>query len=207
MAGPTPPVPGVIKLDHVMTVGADTNAHCHIFWGYTGAATLAQLNALANALFNPITTNLRTMFSPSVTFSRVDVIDMANPAAPVGSATIGSAGNRAGGTLTGETAALINLKVARRYKGGHPRIYWPAGVATDLSTPQAWSGAFSGTFQTAWTTYLASITGATGGPSLTTQKNVSFYTAHAPRATPLVEDIVAWSVNPKPASQRRRMVR
>lgn len=208
-------VANVVKIDHYYSVGSDTTAHCHQYYGYTGSPTTAQLNALATACSTAWTTNLRPAFPNTTALNGIGVIDLANPAAPIGYAASGTGGALASPGITAETAVLVNLKVNRRYKGGHPRIYLPAGASSYITSPQAWSPAWlAGAMTTAWTGWLAAIMAATGGPTLTGPVNVSFYSGKntvtgkpTPRPTPLVEPIVGWSLNPIPASQRRRMRR
>lgn len=210
-----PTVANVLKIDHFYTIGTDTNAHCHQYYGYTGTPTTAQLNALAVALTTAWVTNLKPIFPSTTQNTGMGVVDLANPANPIGWSPVINSGALATPGITAETALLINLKVNRRYKGGHPRIYLPAGASSYISSPQAWTSSWlSGAATTAWTNWLAAIMAATGGPTLTGPVNVSYYSGKntvtgkpTPRPTPLVEPIVGWSLNPIPGSQRRRMGR
>ena len=209
------PANGVVKLDFQWTIGTDTNGHNHLFFGVSAAPSLAQLNALCSAAATAWGAGgFRAVFPTTSILNQFEAIDLSNPAALPGVGIVGGGGQLTSPGITAETAVLVNMKVARRYKGGHPRVYFPAGASTDISAPQAWSAAFTGTFQTAFQTFLTSVQGASGGPSITGLVNVSYYSGKSsvtgkpvPRPTPLVEPIVSWSVNPIPGSQRRRMGR
>jgi hypothetical protein len=149
---------------------------------------------------------------------------LTSPTAGVGSAAASAVGTRAGAPLDANTAVLINHHIGRRYRGGKPRTYLPAGVGADLATPQSWTAGALSNF-TLWPSYLEQVRqGMPGTTVLHNLVNVSYYkgsqasiTGTAPYERghtkpivstdpgyPIVDDITSSSVNPKPASQRRR---
>jgi len=72
----------------------------------------------------------------------VEVIDLSSETASVGSASVNIAGTRAGNGNPNNAAMVASYKINRRYRGGHPRTYWPAGVASDTATGNLWSSTF-----------------------------------------------------------------
>ena len=127
-----------------------------------------------------------------------------------------------GAVLSGGTALLQNLQIARRYRGGKPRRYWPVMVAADLTTPQEWDITTLATMTTEWqTSYLDVLLGSSySGTTLADEVNLSYYhgftlvtnpitgrgkNVSTPRAVAIAPDVITGFVlNSKPASQRRR---
>jgi hypothetical protein len=125
-----------------------------------------------------------------------------------------------GASLTANDCVLRDLLIARRYRGGKPRQYWPFGVITDLQTAQVWLNAFVTACTTGFTNHTAGMTGLTWpGGQLQTEVNVSYYqgfkvvtsptTGRArnvptPRSTPLIDAATGSRINQRIATQRRR---
>jgi hypothetical protein len=206
---PLPPANGVVKwaFKHVNTVGA--TAYSHMFGQVTTPpATSAQLQALANATVTAYNANLNAFMHNSWKMSLVECIDLsASPVLP-GVATNATSGSITGNPLTAETAVLINMTVGRRYRGGHPRMYWPWGGQTSLFDALHWSTTFTNPFGAAWSAFINALAGTTGGlPGIANWVNVSYYSHNALRPTPVLDTVLAWNINPIPGSQRRRMGR
>jgi hypothetical protein len=191
------------------TLGTDSNAHCHIFFHYTGAPpTTTQLQALASAWNTGWSTNMASQHLAYVIYTGCTWSDLStNLTAPaVGTASI--PGTALTGTNVADTCLLMNLNIARRYKGGHPRVYWPMLGNNDLQNSQAWKGTSLTAFSTKLAAQLNTVLSVSGlAPTLDQLCNVSYRTAHALRPTPLVDIAPTWSFNVIPATQRRRMGR
>jgi hypothetical protein len=115
---------------------------------------------------------------------------------------------------------VISFHTARRYRGGHPRIYVAGVPASNLATPQTWGSGGLSVQLSAWEYFIAQFAlavPAAAGPA--THVNVSYYqgftntTFPSGRIRPVpklrsggpIQDfITGYSVNPKVASQRRR---
>jgi len=221
---PLPPTPsGVIRVRLIHQVSEDTDAESSLHWAYSsGTPSQANLAALASAVGTSWSNNLRGQFASVVQLREVICIDLANPSNPPGIANPAVQANGGAAELTAETCVLVNLVIQRRYKGGHPRVYMPPPVAASLQDAQTWTTAFTSAFQTAWNGFVSTITAYAGPPTLTGLVNVSYYSGHTwhqntatgnwkkvntQRGTPLVDPITASVLNPKPGSQRRRMMR
>jgi hypothetical protein len=138
----------------------------------------------------------------------VQCIDLSSVSSPIGQWVGSSNGSRLGGVLPAETALLINAHIARRYRGGKPRLYLPLGCQTDVLNPQSWSSSFLTAVATGFTNFFNAISGHTyGSLVITNAVNVSYYSAHTARPTPLVDPWTGFTINAMPASQRRRMNR
>lgn len=118
-------------------------------------------------------------------------------------------GTLAGEPLPAQVCVLEKDTVALRYRGGHPRHYWPAPTALAMSDPthltttaqSYWNAAVS-SFHTSWITEAQSLWGA-----LSFYTAVSYYSGHAPRSSPLIMPIVGYNIENMVATQRRRVGR
>jgi hypothetical protein len=134
-----PNVPKVLRISYKFTIGEDNGALCRTFYQYTGGgATAVELNALATAIATSANTYLIPLMSSDRVLVAIEIVDLTNPSAPVGEAIVSHAGSRVGGILPASTAALESSEILRRYRGGHPRVYWPFGTQDDLADAQTW---------------------------------------------------------------------
>jgi hypothetical protein len=138
-----PNVPKVLRISYKFTIGADNGALCRTFYQYTGpGATAVELNALATAIATSANTYLIPLMTADRSLIEINITDLTNPTAPVGDAGVSHVGTRVGGTLPASTAVLESSEILRRYRGGHPRVYWPFGSDDDLATSQTWTSGF-----------------------------------------------------------------
>jgi hypothetical protein len=117
-------------------------------------------------------------------------------------------------------AFLFNFQIARRYRGGKPRVYWPAPNADNLTDEQTWGGTIVTSMHSAIVAVVAALVGAPPGTTTVTgQVNVSYYQGNTVvidpitgrarnvsnvRPTPQTDSVVGIVANVKPASQRKR---
>jgi len=204
-----PPVPNVLvtKLDWTSTVSP--GAFSHLFWQTsTSGVTNSQLTALAALVRSSFGTNLKAYMSSNWTLAQVTARDLGPSPAQDGIDTTLVAGTLAGGLVTAETATLINFVIGRRYRGGHPRVYWPLGNSTVMLDMTHWTTAQTANVSTGFAALInAVVAGGSGTPTITGLCSVSYYFGKALRPTPVVDPVIAWKVSQIPASQRRRMGR
>jgi hypothetical protein len=166
-------------------------------------------------------TDLASWATPQVTLTEVLITDLTSPTAAQAAVAVSHAGTRTGTNLAAGTAVLLGFPIARRYRGGKPRIYLPFFSSNDLASDNSWVTASVTGLVTAFGTFVGAIYTAVnvwgGGPQ---QVNVSYYegfTVYNPdpgvirakniptkRAVPLVDVVTSIVGNPRPASQRRR---
>lgn len=213
-------MPGVLRVRFNHIIGDEINTGWHNFLAYGSTPpNQNQANALGLQMGTSWNAHLAAFHSPAITQNRCDVIDLSSPSAVVSEISANHVGTRTGGQLPASTALLMLMYVQRRYRGGKPRMYVPAGTDTDLQTPQTWSTTFTSAFKPAWDAMwneiIASMTWATN-PRVVT---VSYYSGFEwkedqhgnwhrlsiPRPVPLVEDVVAGAASTRIASQRRRL--
>src|ERR1022692_518697 len=140
-----PDVPGVLRLDIMYGGGADVSASSRTFWSYTGTApTDATLDTVCTAL-NADWETLFTSPTPSEpVFFGTRLTDLSTPSSGRGEVLASAAGDRGTTLIPFGAAAVLGFKIARRYRGGKPRIYLPLGIDTDITGGYQWSPTFAG---------------------------------------------------------------
>lgn len=206
---PLPVVDNVIKTDFAFTYGSDSNVHSHLFWMTDGTAfTPSELHTFTNAIVTAYNASLSGHMNAAVTLKTVTSLDLSSELTAPIIVTANTVGLVVSPPPTAQTCVLFNLHISRRYKGGHPRLYWPAGAGSDIQNPQSWTAAFTTSFGTAFSAFINSLLNVSGAPPVATSlANVSYHSGHELRPVPVVDVVTSWSMNPVPASQRRRMGR
>jgi hypothetical protein len=201
-------------------MNADNDVINRFFMQYSGTAPFAsELATLANAVITHWTADLAPLHSVDVSLIDALIEDLSSPTSAVGASNTTSVGTRTGGVLGAGVAAVIQEKISRRYRGGHPRVYLPAGVSTDLQTMRSWTSAFQGNLAAGWSSFISDIGGSvwSGGGTLL-PVNVSYYQGFlnhtfpsgrvrpvpVVRSSPLIDIITAFDTNGVLGSQRRR---
>jgi hypothetical protein len=140
----------------------------------------------------------------------VTITDLTNALGNQGVASPNIAGTAASANTAQNAAILVNYPSSIRYRGGHPRSYYPGAASNTLADDTHWNSTLItnvGTYLTALQNDYNTLT--SGGTTLAGQCAVSYVTAGAPRVTPLVMNIApgSYTVEARIASQRRRIGR
>lgn len=219
--GPLPYINGVIRADLLWTDGADSDVMSRLHFAYTGGPpSPVEATAIAAAIQGAAVTFLIPRCNDNVQLRGVDVIDLSGELAATGTHLATVDGSEAGNVLPAGVAVLLNHHVARRYRGGKPRTYLPCFGANDQDTASSWLAASVDALEAAWSSFIGAVAAITAGTTAVgAHVNVSYYQGYGlgrPRSNghlyyppsvrdaPIVEPITSTSVNPKPASQRRR---
>jgi hypothetical protein len=218
-----PDVPENVRVDLYYTIGEDLAAKNRFFLFYVGSApTVAQLNTYAA----DISATWGADIAPSCTgdrkLTKVVVTDLTSSTAAVGEWVGSIAGTDLGQELPASMCVLSSLVIARRYRGGHPRIYWPMGAQPDMQDSQTWKSSSVTTFTTAINNFMMNVKAFVwpGGVSLDLN-NVSYYegfTVHTGttgrarnvstvRLAPVTDVVLSLDVRLGIASQRKRLLR
>jgi len=149
------------------------------------------------------------------------VTDMTSEYRARGIATSERVGTRPGLPNGAGVAALINFRVARRYRGGKPRVYVPLFVSDDLTPRLTWSQPAFDAGTAGWAAFMDGVLNGMPPPlRVAGQVNDSYYEGFKvvtdPRTGrsrnvslvrpdgPAIDAITGFSINPKLGSQRRR---
>lgn len=160
-----PDVSHVLRARLYFTIDGKPEQGVRHFYRWTGSTpTATALATLAHKLYTSfVAATIAAVMHATNVFTGVQLEDLTS--------TTGATGSFAGtttGTLTGEgvpaDACLVtSYEIPRRYRGGHPRSYWPFGNATTLFDPQRWTTAFVASAQAKVTTGIAGFVGQSSG--------------------------------------------
>jgi hypothetical protein len=220
---PLPDVAKVIKVALTFSLDEDLGARCQFFKRYSGTAPSAsQLTTFAgdiNGLFD--TEDMKSLLSASYALEDVECTDLSSSTAAFGHDDTGVTGTRGGDIVPASAALVVSHRISRRYRGGHPRTYFPFGVQADMQDAQTWTDAFVTEADGVVDSFFGAINAAgwasAGGID---SVNVSYYEGFSvfitpsgraknistPRAVPLVDAITAHSPRHGIGSQRGRLL-
>jgi hypothetical protein len=218
---PLPAAPGVVKVSLNLTVAGDAQALCRFYVHYTGTApTGAQLNTFCAAVGSAWGTNLAPLCLTDRNLLEVTAEDLSTNTGAVGFDATAHNGSLAHHTVPAATTFNINFLIARRYRGGKPKIFLPLFGAEDLTVGNLWGGAAVTSGTTGWAAFIAAVLAAGWAAAGTlTHVNVSYYSGftvvtnpithrarNVPtvRVSPVVDPIITYGFETAPGSQRRR---
>ncbi len=216
-----PSAPGVVKITLPFKLTADPNALSRFFIHYSGTApTPTQLQTYCDSVATNLATEFGALMSGLYTFEGPTAEDLSSPTGAVAASAIANAGSRSGGALAPGTALMLQFLIARRYRGGKPKIFLPLGVSSDVAAGGVWAGALLTSATSGWSAFIAAIAGAGWTAAGTiTQVNVSYFSGftvvtnpithrarNVPtvRGAPVVDVVTGISAETGLASQRRR---
>jgi hypothetical protein len=212
---PLPPVPNVIK---VVSSSKVRDSLCenifHITWsGATpGTGTLSTwLTDVWVPAWDAIFSAEASSFAATIEHEATDLTSDTGASAIVADTT---AGGRTGDNAPGSACVLVSWDIARRYRGGHPRSYFPFGTAGTYgaTSTKFWDTGFIADVQSLIDTWLAAVQGHDiSGTEFSTLVNLSYYSKEITptppyrRVTPITDAITAGTVKDRICSQRRRL--
>lgn len=218
--GPLPPVDAVLRIALKYTLDADIDVINRFFASYSGAApSTAELDTFCTTVGTGWADELADIAPTNLHLVEVTAEDLTSATAASGTATVSHAGTAGSVTDTAARCLIVKRLIARRYRGGHPRLYLPYGVGADTTTSQTWNPTFVTTAVAAWVSFMGVVTAAGwSGAGTISDVNVSYFEGYTNftfpsgrvkaipklRATPLVDVVTGYSGNPNLASQRRR---
>jgi hypothetical protein len=216
-----PFAPGVLNFKWKHTLGGDLDVLNGFYMSYTGTApSNAQLVALGAAQAAVWATDFGPLTDADTQLTSIEITDLSSSTSAQGTANVSETGSRSGNYLPASTCVLLNFTVARRYRGGKPKVFLPVGVQGDLNTAQSWQATFITSCVTAWNAIItATIAAPWTGGVIVGQSNVSYYSGstvelygtpqrarNVPtyRPAPLVNAISGVSGSSVVSTQRRR---
>lgn len=199
------PVPGLLQVRHNWEIGDKIGANV-LHYTFTPAtpSTLGFVELVAGTAAAEAATQV-ALWGPDTSYLGCTVTDLSSSTAPSSDFAGEAVGTRAGDPLPANVALLYQYSIGRRYRGGHPRTYWPWFTAADVDTPQTWDGASLTAADAAASLILgAPIAVSSGGFTCNTQVAVSYYLDRVLRVTPVTDVVTPIGCEPMIASQRRR---
>jgi hypothetical protein len=154
------PLPDVANVARVKLIGSNQGTPwvALFFWHYlAGTVTAGDLVSLCTGFATAFDTHLKAAFATTVQLQNVEAYDLSSRTGAVGSATGFTTGTRLGTALPTSTAAVASWKVNYRWRGGHPRTYWPAGVTADVENGHLWASAAASAFDSGNGAFLTAV--------------------------------------------------
>lgn len=217
-----PNVAKCLKIAAIWSNGINTDIVTRWYMTYTGSAASApELNTFCGSVATSIDDDFGYATSDTLTLGRVHAIDLSSATGAEGDWLGEHAGANTEAPNAADVAQVISYEISRRYRGGHPRGYWPLGSALSLSTPQRWNPTYLASIQSNVETLFAHIgTLAWSGGGTLQHVNVSYFSGFTVvtnpttgrarnmptlRATPLVDAVTAYVARAHVGTQRRRL--
>lgn len=180
--------------------------------------TFTQLAALATGVENAWIANIAPLCNTNVTMTNITAIDLNSRTGPNFniSPTTAPPGTRAGVPLTVQNALTASWVIQSRYRGGHPRTYFPGGVQADTLSGHQWTTAFISVAQSGFEAFRVALNGITSGTITFTFVMLSYFSGShelpgQPPPPPVLRPIpVPFAINgvvvhPRIDTQRRRL--
>lgn len=197
----------VIRCNYTGTFGGSKWANVfHVrFTGPTPGQT--DMNSLALALRNAWDSNIKPIVVSQVVLNSTTCVDLSSYSGLVSTDGTSSTGTvLTASQLPASVALVASFKIARRYRGGHPRMYLTGQTQTNTSNATNWLSGWVTTTTTAmsnWRTAINTLTYASlGNISLVA---LSYYSGGVLRASPFVDPISNVIVHSRIDTMRRRL--
>jgi hypothetical protein len=206
-----------VRLDFVTTPAQGGN---RLYFQYAGPApTGATCITIANDIAAAWGANIAPLCSADIELTEVDVLDITSALGSSGQWTGSISGSRAGTALPTQVSANIEFNIARRYRGGKPRIYLPAGVESDLVDPAHFQPGFLASLGPDFANFITAVKAiSVAGLTIIQHINLSYYqgftnvtnssgrTRAAPkyRLVALQDNVEGYAAKAELSSQKRR---
>jgi hypothetical protein len=129
-------------------------------------------------------------------------------------------GTASGATLPAQICTVISYRIARRYRGGHPRGYWPFGAQTGLVDAGHWTSGYASAVDTQIAAFFTAVQAAGwAGAGTLSHVSLSYFSGftvitspttgrarNVPtvRSSPLIDPVVTLKTQTSIGTQRRR---
>jgi len=124
-----------------------------------GSVGSTGLSAFCTAVATAWGTNIAPICNPLVLLTDVNAIELTSRTSPTfyNHLTTPTPGTRTGSTLPTSAAVCISWHIDRRYRGGHGRIYVPAGNQNDVTNGRTLAGSFQTTANSAASAFYGAL--------------------------------------------------
>lgn len=218
-APPLPASPCVrVRLDY--TQSDAFLAGSRFYLSYTGGApTSGNCATLATDIQTQWVTHLAPLIEQSFILTEVDVLDIATNAGASGQWTGEEGGALTGTALPAQVSTNVEYNIARRYRGGKPRMFLPPPDDSKVLNNSTWNGTFVDAVNAGVAAFFAGIEALTiGSMGTLAHVNLSYYngfknitnSSGRERAVPtyrteaLLDTVTGYSAKGRMGSQRRR---
>jgi hypothetical protein len=172
-----PNVAKTVQVSLVHQYGPSPDVVTRFFVQYAGTSPdPTDLDGFGDSINAAWVTNVAPSCPTVVGLIQTNLVDLNSSTGSVSERPIGASGTRTGDELPADVSVVAAYLIRRRYRGGHPRGYWPFGVQGDLSTAVEWEDASVIDFLGSVTGFFTDVLAAGwGGAGTLTHVNVSYY--------------------------------
>jgi hypothetical protein len=215
-----PPVPKTVRVDFHMALTGQSNVQCRVFFSYAGALSQTDANTWTTTIRSAWGSNIMNHLSNACSLVSTVLTDLTSTSAAQSVDGTSVVGGAALAAVPNGVALVIKHKIARRYRGGHPKLYLPGMTAANLLTSNQWGSAAITQELSDFNAFITAALTAPAGVGAVTHVSVPYFKGftavtnpitHRVRnvpnlapGTPVPDVVISNSVNPIPASQRRR---
>lgn len=157
---PTVFVPGVAASTLRGLIGSNPWA-CTFHWQNGSSVapwTAADINLLAQMTMTAWNGSMKGNHATNVSVVGADAIDLTNSTGAGSTYTAAAIVGTLSGVLEPASAAVVvQCKISARYRGGHPRVYWPAGTQVQMLNEYQWTATFASSMATAMVNYVSNV--------------------------------------------------
>lgn len=206
----------------IYTVNDGSEASSRFYLSYSGGApSAANCATLASDIAAAWATHLAPNIGSDWSLTEVDVLDIATNSGLSGTAAVSTPGGISSNPIPAQVAVNVEFDIARRYRGGKPRMFLPPPTNAQTVDVAHWTAAYVTAVDTgvlAWATEIEAL--SVGSMGSLQHVNLSYYegftnvtnSSGRTRAAPKYRDaakldtITAYSAKQTMGSQRRRRV-
>lgn len=183
----TPPLPEVpcvrVAVDYLDNSNLKSGGRFYL--SYSGSApTAGNCATLASDVATAWADNIVDLFTNNWALVEVDVLDIATDSGSSGQWSGTNTGTLSGTSLPSQCASNIEFGIARRYRGGKPRMYLPPGGDAQLVNASSYSSSFVTALHDGMAGAFAQIEAlSVGSMGTLAHVNVSYYQGYRTRTT------------------------
>jgi len=218
----TPPLPAspCVRVRLIYTDADGALAGSRFYLSYSGSApTAANCSTLASDIATAWNTEMAPLVQQNYTLTEIDVLDIATLSGLSGQWVGTHQGQDTGSAIASQVAVNVEFDIARRYRGGKPRMFWPPPSSAAKVNDGNWSGSFVSEYNTAVAAFFAAVEAlSVGAIGTLAHVNLSYYSGFQNFTTPsgreravpkyrssaLLDTITGYSTKARMGSQRRR---
>jgi len=218
----TPPLPAspCLRVRCIWNEGEPGEGGIRFYLSYAGSApTGANCVTIATDIAAAWASDLSALTPEDIALNEVDVLDIATDSGLSGQWTGTNTGTRGASGVPYQIAMNVEYGIARRYRGGKPRSYFPFGVLGDFQSDATWTSAFVTATNTGVAAFFTAVQAiSVGAVGALEHVNLSYYKGFTNianssgreravptyRTTALLDTITGYSAKTLLGSQKRR---
>lgn len=190
----------------------------HFSYPQNYALTAPNIDSLLIGIQNAWSTSIAPLCNTGCSLTSLQGLDLNSRTGPLFTLTPATppVGTRSGTAITAQNALVASWVVQNRYRGGHCRTYFPAGVLADTQGGNQWTPTFKNLAVTNFGNFLTAINGITVATGNFIFIMLSYYSGSHKvpgqpppppvlRPQPLPFTIAGVAVHPRIDTQRKRL--